>query len=718
MNQIMRKIVAFVALFIIVSVAYSASVVIKKYRTANDFSTGKSTGITIRHDGKLTLAPKTESILQESVAQVWKLAKTKSGLYAATANPASVFRIDKNGDTTHVYSGNEAAIFALASDSKDRLYFSPSPGGHLYQYANNQLHKLATIEATYIWDILPFGDDLLVSTGIPGSILQISQAGQIDTLFTSNELHIRALAKDVTGTIYAGSSDNGLIYRFDRTQKPTILYDSPLNEIFALAPASDGSLWAAGAAEGAQLPGGHAPQITVADFAIESGGEGGDAAIVQTGGEAIAASVRRATKGKGMVYHISPNGFAKEKWDESLDRVQSLVIDADNNVLVGTGDDGKIYRLRDNGQIDMLLELKPSQITYLLADKAGTYIATSNLGSCFLLLNERVSSGEFTSKSIDAEFAATWGSLSWKSNGNVQFFTRSGNSEQPDNTWSTWSQPMQNGTGSAIAAPPARFLQWRAALKNGAASETSVSAIDIGYLPANLAPEISDITILDYGTAFLDAVEDGLRSNAIDQQQGRNGAENSRRGQSFGKKVTLPGFVSITWKASDPNKDDLQFDLLYQPVGAKDWRSLVKNYRNIVYSWDSRTMPDGEYLIKIVASDVLTNVPAKAQKSEKISEPLLVDNTAPNVVKLAVSGGSQATLTFEATDQASRITETFYAIDAGEWVLLYPQDGVSDSRNEQFQTALRNLARGSHTVMVKVSDENQNIQFAHIDFTL
>ena len=46
----------------------------------------------------------------------------------------------------------------------------------------------------------------------------------------------------------------------------------------------------------------------------------------------------------------------------------------------------------------------------------------------------------------------------------MQFFTRSGNSDRPDHTWSDWAGPYSNPDGDAMKNPPARYVQWKAVL--------------------------------------------------------------------------------------------------------------------------------------------------------------------------------------------------------------------------------------------------------------
>ena len=65
-----------------------------------------------------------------------------------------------------------------------------------------------------------------------------------------------------------------------------------------------------------------------------------------------------------------------------------------------------------------------------------------------------------TSKALDAGLHAHFGQLSWTASGSLELSTRSGNTQQPDDTWSPWSEPLIKP--GMIQSPPARYVQIRA----------------------------------------------------------------------------------------------------------------------------------------------------------------------------------------------------------------------------------------------------------------
>jgi len=58
---------------------------------------------------------------------------------------------------------------------------------------------------------------------------------------------------------------------------------------------------------------------------------------------------------------------------------------------------------------------------------------------------------------------------------------------------------------------------------------------------------------------------------------------------------------------------------------------LKDNLEQRFYSFDATTLADGAYYLKIVASDMASNPPDKALKTERESERFEVGNTPPVV---------------------------------------------------------------------------------------
>jgi len=85
---------------------------------------------------------------------------------------------------------------------------------------------------------------------------------------------------------------------------------------------------------------------------------------------------------------------------------------------------------------------------------------------------------------------------------------------------------------------------------------------------------------------------------------------------------------------------------------------------------------------------------------------VLVDNAPPRVSKLSVAG---RTLRGEVVDADSNVVRVEYAVDGGEWQLVFPRDDLFDDETEAFEVVLADdVPRGRHIVAIRAFDEGGN----------
>ena len=77
----------------------------------------------------------------------------------------------------------------------------------------------------------------------------------------------------------------------------------------------------------------------------------------------------------------------------------------------------------------------------------------------------------------------------------LAFFTRTGNSMRPDQTWSDWSPPLTEAAGSRIPSPNARYIQWKAEFSGASGSSPVLDSVTVAYLPQNTPPLVRNITV-------------------------------------------------------------------------------------------------------------------------------------------------------------------------------------------------------------------------------
>jgi len=185
--------------------------------------------------------------------------------------------------------------------------------------------------------------------------------------------------------------------------------------------------------------------------------------------------------------------------------------------------------------------------------------------------------------------------------------------------------------------------------------------------------------------------------------------------QGFSEK----GYASVLWSAHDDNDDDLIFAVYYRGETENIWHLLKDKLAQRFYSWDSTTMPDGAYYLKITASDLPSNPPAQALTDERVSDRFEIANTPPRIENLrADTASNPVKISFDGISSSVSIARAQYSVDAGDWLTVFPTGLLSDAPKEAYQIPLTGLTPGQHMISVQVSDRYENAAAAKIVFTV
>jgi hypothetical protein len=345
------------------------------------------------------------------------------------------------------------------------------------------------------------------------------------------------------------------------------------------------------------------------------------------------------------------------------------------------------------------------------------YAGTSDKGSVVRIDPVLAEEGSYLSTVYDADSTATWGKIFWRGSANhVALLTRTGNTAVPDDTWSAWSEELLNKDGSPIPNPAARFIQWKATLKSSPELQDvpMLDEVSVAFLPHNLAPEVKDIAI------FYSIPEEEQNGNSTPAPTSRNGNNRKPQPEITPPKQIPPGYLAIGWQAQDPNQETLEYTLSLRGEHETRWKVIEEELENPGYFLDTATLPDGGYYVKITASDILDNPPDRALTGEKISKRFEIDNTPPEVL-IALNQRQDSAegvlITVLVQDESSRLQEAEYALDGEEWIPIFPDDAVTDSRDEKYSIPIAELSQEEHLIVFRVMDSHQNIGVAKFVFS-
>jgi hypothetical protein len=692
-----------------------------------DFLPGESDGVSISSDGILSLAPATQVLTEATDPHFWSLAVDRSGtVYVGSGNEGKIYRIDASGTSRVIADTNELQVHALAIDRRGNLYAGTSPRGSVYKITTEGSQEVFfDPEDRYIWALaVDSTGNLIVATGDRARIHRVDANGQGEVLFTSEETHIVSVAVDADDNIYAGTDSNGLVLRIDKAGATSVAFDTPFQEVRAVVLDSHGNVYAA-ALNGA--PRGQEPSAMPAPAAPAPVAAGGETITVTTSVSSFQPlpipSPAGATGGPsvGGLFRISPDGAFEQLWQSATDAPLSLAVASDDRLMIGSSNEGRVFLVSQDKTSALLLALEADQVTAVRPVPSGeVFLATSNPAKVYRVNRGRRTEAVYRSPTLDSKTISSWGRIRWDARTppgtTVKLQTRSGNSAEPDNTWSDWSQPYSAPQGEQIASPRSRFLQWRAVLNS--TGEVSPELLDVTtiYLQQNFAPEVSEITIGPPGQTYQKPIlatgqlEILGMEETLSETQATNGTP-PPAGQpamsltAIARPFYRKGIQTVTWKASDPNDDELRFDVHYRAEGESLWRVLRQGLRSPVIAWDTVAMPDGRYTLRIVASDAASNPVPAARTGERISRSFEVDNTPPRFANLRTQAATNGhRVTFDVEDDTSPVQSIEYSVNSGKWNLVFPVDGIADSKSESFDFLVEGYREGVFTLVVKVTD--------------
>ena len=704
-----------------------------------DFLKGDVENLSIDATGQLTLGPITELVYETSAPFLWSMIAAPDGaLLVGTGNEGKVFRIDAQGKGALFFDSTELEAHALAPAPNGGVYVGTSPDGRIYKVdRSGNSTPFYNGDEKYIWTLASDAKgNVFAGTGDKGIIQKITPDGKASVFYKTNATHVTSLAFDKSGNLLVGTGSPGKVLRVDAEGKAFVLLDSPFQEIRALRFDDKGMLYVAavsgrpgsgGAPVSTELIDRPTPEPSSRAPVPSVSAEITSMSIVDVGGPASTGSTREDRRApKGAVYRIAPDGVWDQLWDSRDDSPYDLAFDPGGALIVGTGNKGKIYRLEGNPLRATLVARAPAQqVTAFHRDAAGRlYYATANPGKVFRLSSERAPRGTYESDTRDAQMVSTWGAISWRgttAGGKIELFTRSGNTETPDDTWSTWSAAYTNADGSPITSPKSRYLQWRAVL-TGKGDSPVLTSVTAAYLQRNLRPVVRSITVHPAGIVFQKPFSTGDPDLAGFEDQStperklaaQAGAQ-SAGGSSLGRRTYQKGLQTLQWKADDENDDDLTYDVLYRREGETAWKTLRKGVAESILVWDTTTAPNGTYFVKIVASDAPSNPLATALTGELDSAAFEVDNTPPSIAVTNVRVVSGRTvISFDVKDDHSPIRGVEYSSDGQRWRGVFPVDGIADSREEHYELPIEGEL-GDRGITLRASDAMNNVATTHVD---
>ncbi len=236
------------------------------------------------------------------------------GAFVASAGGATQVRIFEVDNQAAFLAGT---LEGVSVDSEGRLALAP------------RTERVAAIGEPFVLSAVALPDGWAVGTGNAGKVLKVDRKGAVTELFAAPEPEVFALWADADGTVYAGTSPRGKVYRI-HNGKGQVFFDPGETYIWALAQGADGAL------------------------------------LVATG-----------TQGK--LFRVPLSGPAAGKGQVAADvdetHLRSMAVLPGGDVLLGTAGEGLILRLSKDGKVHTVYDADEPEVVALAPGPAGSVYA-------------------------------------------------------------------------------------------------------------------------------------------------------------------------------------------------------------------------------------------------------------------------------------------------------------------------------------------------------
>src|SRR5688572_2124335 len=635
-----------------------------------DFKGGDLEGVAIDAAGGVRAGLSLGSTPVSQASTIWSALSLKDGsVLLGTGNDGKIVKV-VGGTSSLVAETKALAVTSLVEGFGGKVVVGTLPEGKVFTLAGDKLSPLATLKgAEHVWQVAfdAKAGVAYAATGPEGKLFRITANGDAQVYFDAEEQQLMSVAVAPDGSVYTGASDKAKLYKVSGPGRASVVYDFERTEVRAIAVAANGDVYAIA---NEIKPGSQVPQRQAKPP------EGQPAGPIQATPPA---------RGKGTLYRFTRDGKPDELLKDNDEHYTTLSLGEEGRPYVGTGAEGRVYTVDASHNSVLVADVDERQVTALLLTGQKRVVAASDPAVVHPVKGVGGADAVWTSKVLDAGIRARFGRIEWESSGTLEFSTRSGNTKEPDESWSPWSKPFTAAT--RIDSPAARYLQVRARFVKD--PKATLNQLSIAFVTDNLRAVVTEVKVK------------GADDGSSDEPVRSSGGPIAKRSDTN---------LNLTWKIDNPDKDELRYRLRYRLLGSNTWYDLTKPDERLSkesYVWDTSDLPEGRYRVQVSASDETSNPPDAVTKDELESGVVIVDNTPPVVEGLKLNGRRLSAVVLDGVGPIARVEVT--ATGRDDWRPVGAQDGIFDEQREEFDFDVSSvLPAGPSLISVRAYDAAGN----------
>lgn len=611
--------------------------------------------------------PRTDRIFDQADDLIYRFDIMDKYLFYIKYNNQKVIRFDfRDNSEKEIFSETNKIITDIVIH-KDKVYISVIPDGEIYVLDDEEFVLFYESGCKYIWDLESTPHGLALITGNPASLAIIDDTGknlQNHSLADMNGSIVRY--NPASKLLYAGTSNNGLLYRLDPVKKELLsLYQKPKGRIISIT--FDGKSIYFAEVSAYEPPSRQPRPVHTVTVSGQDPVDPSGYSDASSEGSAQFQQFVQPERILSSIYEFDE----KERSSKTIYSQANIVYDFEiiGDYLYILSDEPNLIRIDKNNfhnrryssfDVDSMLFINKKYNKY--------YISTGYPGYIYRFYPGEYEEGEWISTVYTMDEFIEFGDI-WFDAGKNSFISfRAGNSLIPDNTWTDWHK-MEKPENLGFL-PKSLFFQLKFSVdgKKGG----YIKGVKLFIRNVSMPCRIKDLSVakerLSLGVAAVRP-----RPQAFTPKD----PVRFERVQPFDNQK--PIIVSWNYDNIEMCNDmtEIRVSVNDYPTGKTIMSTSVYNTNR--FEINRSFFPDGKYYIIINPSSVFDK---EAGDIFYHSEYFIIDNTPPGIIILEERKNE---LVIQVTDHTSIIALAYLEYPDGERVYLLPEDAIYDNRKEVFK---------------------------------